>query len=90
MPESSSQRSATMTTPRRRKKVSAAHITPSTKAVGFWSAVLATAFSITYIVGQTCRMVGNAGSRGGPTSNSTPLGLVVLLTPFPVSWAPRF
>ena len=27
-------------------------IYPSTKAVGFWSAVLATVFSITYVVGQ--------------------------------------
>ena len=59
----------------------AAQISPSTKAVGFWSAVLATAFSITYVVGQLAEWTGLLGSRGGPESGSTPLGLVVLLTP---------
>jgi len=56
-------------------------ISPSTKAVGFWSAALATGFSITYIVGQIAEWLGWLGSRGGPESASTPLGLVVLLTP---------
>jgi len=56
-------------------------ISPSTKAVGFWSAVLATAFSITYDVGQIAEWLGWLGSAGGPESSSTPLGLVVLLTP---------
>jgi len=56
-------------------------ISPSTKIVGFWSAVLATAFSIMYIVGQLAEWLGVLGSQGGPESGSTPLGLVVLLTP---------
>jgi hypothetical protein len=56
-------------------------ISPSTKAVGFWSAVFATAFSIAYIVGQLAEWQGWLGSGGGPESASTPLGLVVLLTP---------
>jgi len=29
-----------------------ASISPSTKAVGFWSAVLAMGFSIVYVIGQ--------------------------------------
>ncbi|MFZ1948309.1 MAG: hypothetical protein WAW06_12235 [bacterium] len=56
-------------------------ISPSTKAIGFWSAVLATVFSITYDVGQIAEWLGWLGSRGGPESASTPLGLVILLTP---------
>lgn len=56
-------------------------ISASTKAVGFWSAVLATVFSITSDVGQLAEWLGLLGSRGGPESSSTPLGLVVLLTP---------
>lgn len=56
-------------------------ISPSTKAVGFWSAVLATVFSIAYVVGQLAEWAGWLGSQGGPESASTPLGLVVLLTP---------
>jgi hypothetical protein len=53
----------------------------STKAVGFWSAVLATVFSLTYIVGQLAEWMGWLGSQGGPESVSTPLGIIVLLTP---------
>ena len=56
-------------------------ISPSTKAVGFWSAVLATVFSISYIVGQIAEWMGLMGSGGGTENASTPLGLVVLLTP---------
>ncbi len=56
-------------------------IPSSTKAVGFWSAVFATIFSITYDVGQIAEWLGWLGSKGGPESSSTPLGLVVLLTP---------
>lgn len=58
-----------------------ARVSPSTKAVGFWSAALATAFSLMYVVGQLFEWAGLLGSRGGPESGSTPLGLVVLLTP---------
>ena len=53
-------------------------ISPSTKALGFWSALLATTFSIAYDFGQISEWL---GSQGGPESSSTPLGLVVLLTP---------
>lgn len=56
-------------------------ISPSTKAAGFWSAVLATVFSITYDVGQIAEWLGWLGSGGGPESASTPLGIVILLTP---------
>ncbi len=63
------------------REATAAQISPSARTVGFWSAVLATAFSITYIVGQLAEWLGLLGSEGGPASGSTPLGLVVLLTP---------
>jgi hypothetical protein len=56
-------------------------ISPSTRALGFWSAVLATVFSLIYDVGQVAEWLGWLGSHGGPESSSTPLGLVVLLTP---------
>ena len=56
-------------------------ISPSTKTFGFWSAVLTTVFSIMYDVGQIAEWLGLLGSRGGPESASTSLGLVVLLTP---------
>src|SRR5262245_27653699 len=59
----------------------AIQISPSTKAVGFWSAALATVFSLMYVMGQLAEWFGWLGSRGGPESASTPLGLVVLLTP---------
>ena len=53
----------------------------STNAVGFWSAALATFFSVAYVVAQLAEWLGLFGSRGGPSSSSTPLGLIVLLTP---------
>ncbi len=56
-------------------------ISPSTKAVGFWSAVFATVFSVAYIIGQFAEWLGWLGSAGGPESVSTPLGIAVLLTP---------
>ncbi len=58
-----------------------APVPPSTKAVGFWSAVLATVLSLTYVVGQIAEWLGWLGSQGGPESQSTPLGLAILLTP---------
>lgn len=58
-----------------------AEIPQSTKTVGFWSAMLATVFSITYDVGQIAEWMGLMGSGGGPESASTTLGLIVLLTP---------
>lgn len=56
-------------------------VSPSLKKVGFWSAVLATVFSFIYVVGQLAEWLRWLGSNGGPESASTPLGLVVLLTP---------
>lgn len=56
-------------------------VSPATKAVGFWSAVLATVFSLAYVVAQLAEWLGLLGSQGGPSSSSTPFGLVVLLTP---------
>jgi len=56
-------------------------ISPSTRSVGFWSAVFATFFSLTYVVGQLAEWVGLMGSGGGAHNASTPLGLIVLLTP---------
>jgi len=49
--------------------------------LGFWSATLATVFSLTYVIGQLAEWMGWLGSHGGPESSSTPLGLAVLLTP---------
>jgi hypothetical protein len=54
---------------------------PSVKSVGFWSAVFATLFSVTYVVAQLAEWSGLLGSAGGPESSSTVSGLVVLLTP---------
>ena len=56
-------------------------ISPSAKSLGFWSAVLATVFSITYDVGQIAEWLGWLGSGGGAHNPSTPLGLAILLTP---------
>lgn len=56
-------------------------VSPSVRGVGFWSAVLATVFSITYDAGQLAEWMGLMGSGGGTGNASTPLGLVVLLTP---------
>lgn len=56
-------------------------IPSATRAVGFWSAVLATVFSLAYVLGQLAEWLGWLGSRGGPESTSTPLGIIVLLTP---------
>ncbi len=56
-------------------------ISPSTRAVGIWSAALATFFSIFYDVAQIAEWLGLMGSGGGADNPSTPLGLFVLLTP---------
>ena len=58
-----------------------AEVSPSTKMVGFWSAALATVFSIIYVVAQLAEWAGLLGSQGGAESTSTPTGLVILLTP---------
>lgn len=49
--------------------------------VGFWSAVAVAAFAIAYDLGQLAEWAGLLGSGGGPESDSTWLGLVVLLVP---------
>jgi len=49
--------------------------------LGFWSAVLASVFSIDYIIGQFAEWFGLMGSGGGPENDSTWYGLVVLLVP---------
>lgn len=59
----------------------ASAVPTSTRTVGFWSAVLATVFALTYVVAQLAEWLGWLGSAGGPESGSTPLGIVVLLTP---------
>jgi hypothetical protein len=56
-------------------------MSPSTRVVGFRAAVLATVFSLAYVVGQLAEWTGLLGSAGGPESASTLLGIVVLLTP---------
>jgi hypothetical protein len=43
--------------------------------------VLATVFSIAYVIGQIAEWLGWMGSGGGAENASTPLGLVILLTP---------
>lgn len=53
----------------------------SVRAVGVWSAVLCTVFSLAYVLAQLGEWAGLLGSAGGPHSRSTTLGLVVLLTP---------
>jgi hypothetical protein len=56
-------------------------VSASTRRAGYGSAVLATVFSIVYVVGQVAEWLGWLGSAGGPESSSTALGIVVLLTP---------
>ena len=58
-----------------------ANVSASTRSVGFYSAVLATFFSVAYVVAQIGEWMGLLGSAGGPESASTPLGIYVLLTP---------
>lgn len=59
----------------------AAHDSSSTRAVGLWSAILTTLFSLAYIVAQLAEWRGALGSAGGPESSSTARGLMWLLTP---------
>ena len=56
-------------------------ISPSAKAVGFWSAVAAAVCSLAYVVAQLAEWAGLMGSGGGAENASSPLGIVVLLTP---------
>jgi hypothetical protein len=54
---------------------------PSVRALGPWSAVFCTFFSLAYVLAQLAEWAGLLGSAGGPHSRSTPFGLAVLLTP---------
>lgn len=56
-------------------------MSPSAKSLGAWSATLALVFSVTYDIGQIAEWLGWLGSKGGPESMSTPLGIAILLTP---------
>jgi hypothetical protein len=56
-------------------------ISESTRKAGYWSAVLASLFSIIYIAGQLAEWLGWLGSGGGPENASTAPGLIVLLVP---------
>ena len=56
-------------------------VSPSTRSCGLWSAVAATVCSLAYVVAQLAEWAGLMGSGGGADNASTPLGLVVLLTP---------
>lgn len=53
----------------------------SVRALGLWSAILCTLFSLAYVLAQLAEWAGLLGSAGGPHSRSTPFGLAVLLTP---------
>lgn len=55
--------------------------TSSLRKVGLWSAVLCSVFSLAYIAAQLAEWLGILGSGGGPENRSTPLGLILLLTP---------
>lgn len=50
-------------------------------AVGFWAACSATLLSLFYDIAQAFEWAGSLGSDGGPSSTSTPLGILLLLTP---------
>jgi hypothetical protein len=63
------------------RSASATDLPRSVRTLGFWSAVSATVFSLAYVVAQLAEWLGILGSRGGPSSESTILGIVLLLTP---------
>lgn len=56
-------------------------LSPTVSKLGYWSAFLASLFSIVYIIGQLAEWLGWLGSMGGPESPSTSLGIIVLLVP---------
>lgn len=53
----------------------------ATRAAGFWAAVSATVFSVSYVLLQLAEWLGWLGSAGGPESASTPVAIFLLLTP---------
>ena len=56
-------------------------VSPNVSKLGYWSALLASLFSIVYIIGQLAEWLDLFGSGGGPENASTALGIIVLLTP---------
>jgi hypothetical protein len=56
-------------------------LAPDVRKLGYWSAFLASLFSIIYIVGQLAEWFDLMGSGGGPENASTALGIIVLLVP---------
>ena len=56
-------------------------LSPTVSKLGYWSAFLASLFSIIYIIGQLAEWLNLLGSGGGSENPSTALGLIILLTP---------
>lgn len=54
--------------------------TPSYR-LGYWAASATAVTASAYVVGQLFEWAGALGSAGGPNSQSTPLGILVLLLP---------
>jgi hypothetical protein len=54
------------------------YLSPKT---GYWSAILATIFSLLYIIGQLAEWLNLFNSGGGPENASTPVGLIILMLP---------
>ena len=57
------------------------NVSPSTRRLGIWATGATLALSLAYIAAQLVEWMGLLGSAGGPNSASTPLGIVLLLTP---------
>lgn len=56
-------------------------LSPTVSKLGYWSGLLATVFSIIYIVGQLAEWSDLLGSGGGAENPSTAVGLIILLVP---------
>lgn len=53
----------------------------ATRSTGIWAASMTALFALAYIVAQILEWTGCLGSAGGPNSQSTALGIYLLLTP---------
>ncbi len=56
-------------------------VSTNVNTLGYWSAFLASVFSIIYIIGQLAEWFDLMGSGGGPENASTAIGIIVLLVP---------
>ena len=56
-------------------------LSPTVSKLGYWSGLLASIFSIIYIVGQLAEWFDLLGSGGGAENPSTAAGLIILLIP---------